>query len=152
MIVNGTPIRVTLADGKSENVQLSRLTVRQLYTWAKLVREHDMPNLVALCTGKPIEWIDTLSDESFGELAKACFDANFPRAMTLMKSDPVIAVDLGPLLGETVALAEKMGMLGGLSSGSLPAPAPSESAPATGSESSISPPSASSPSSENIAA
>jgi hypothetical protein len=152
MLVNGTPIRVTLADGKTENVQILRLTIRQLYTWSKLVRERDMPQLVALCTGKSAEWVDTLGDESFGELAKACFEANFPRAVTVMKSDPVIATLLAPILAETIAMAQTLGVSGAISNAWSPAPAPSASAAATGSESSTIPQNASSPLSESAAA
>lgn len=151
MLVNGTPVRVVLVDGTAENITLPKLTLRQLYVWAKHVSYRDMPALVAFCVGKPVEWIDTLSDESFGELAKACVEQNFQRAVTLSRSDPVIAAMLSAVLSEMVGAMEKLMTIGAVSNALSLKPAPSESVAVIGSESLTSPPIASPPSSPNVA-
>lgn len=119
-------IEVTLADGVTkENVELRRLTLRQLYGYIEKLGGKASPELVATCAGKPIEWIDTLSDESFAELAEVTFAANFQRAVTLAGRDPVAAGMLAPFL--LLAKAAR-GMAGGEKS---PSSASSESAAET---------------------
>lgn len=90
---------VTLSDGvTTEEVELRRLTLRQLYAYIEKLGGKASPELVAMCAGKPVEWVDTLSDESFAKLAKETFAANFQRAVTLAKEDPVAAGLLAPFL------------------------------------------------------
>jgi hypothetical protein len=137
-LLNSEPFEVVFADGHKEPVALRQLTIRQLYTFTEHLHGEQMPALVALCTGKPEEWLDKLELESFGALLKKCLDLNFPKAATIAKSDPVVATKLMPLLFRLQS-AERMIQLGGLSTNApSPAPAVSESAAATGSTSSTS--------------
>jgi len=150
-LVNATPFEVAYLDGKKETVQISRLSIRQLYTFAKHLAATEGPELAALCTGKPIEWIDTLTPASFAALHRACIDLNFPAASEVAKGDPRLAAKLMPFIQDSATtLILAMGAMAGLNSNaSSPAPAPSVSPAATGSESSTTPQDVSSPSSES---
>ncbi len=136
MIITTKPIAVTFLDGKSETINLPRLTLRQLYVWAKAAAQRDTPALVCLCTGKPPEWLDTLTDESYATLAQACISENFQRAMTVAKSEPVIAAQIVPLVAEMQASMLTAASLAKPSSDLSPTPAPAESAAETGTASS----------------
>lgn len=133
-LVNATPCEVAYLDGTRETISLARLTIRQVYTWAKLLHDKDTPALVSLCSGKPVEWLDTLADESFGVLGNKCIELVFPRALALSKTDPVMANLLGPVLAESVALLRTADETtrGLTSSAPLPAPVPSASAAVIG--------------------
>lgn len=151
-LVNASPVDVTYVDGKTERLTLARLSIRQLYQFTHLLAGDKVPDLVALCAAKPVEWIDTLSDESFAALSRKSIEINFPRAMTLAKDDPVIAARVAPLLARMQLALVQADSLGPTLSGLSPAPAASGSAPATGSESSTSPQAVSSSSSPSAAA
>jgi len=133
MISTVRKISVTLNDGvTTEEVELRRLTLRQVYTYIEKLGGKASPELVAMCVGKPVEWVDTLSDESFAELAKVSFSENFQRAVTLAKEDPVAAGLIAPFL----LLANAARGMGG--DEKLLNSASSESAGETPTESSIS--------------
>ena len=150
-IVNATPVDVVYVDGKTERLTLGRLSIRQLYQFTHLLSGDKVPDLVALCAAQPVEWIDTLSDESFAALARLAIELNFPRAMTLAKDDPVIAARVAPLLARMQLALVQADSFGPISNGSSPAPAASASAAETGSGSSTSPQAASSSSSPSAA-
>ena len=146
-LINAEPFVAEMLDGKTETISLGRLSIRQLYAFTQHLAGEKVPELVALCAAKPVEWIDTLADESFAALAKRCIALNFPRAVTLSKNDPVIAQRVLPFLQgmQTVAI---LGATAGLFlNNKSPEPAASASAAASGSDASISPPSDSAPSS-----
>lgn len=148
-LVNAAPHSVTYVDGRTETIPLARLSIRQLYAFAKHLGEAEGPELVMLCTGRAAEWVDTLAPASFGALHKACIDLNFPAATEVAKGDPRLAARLMPFIQDSATtLILAMGAMVGLNSNaSSPAPAPSVSPAATGSESSTTPPAVSSPSS-----
>lgn len=144
-LINAEPVEVESLDGTKVSVSLARLSIRQLYVFAEHVRGNKTPELVALCTGKPIEWVDSLTPESFAELAGRCVTANFPTAMTIAEKDPVMAIMIGPLVATGVLSVAAMlpaikpptpPTAGESGSSSSPAPAPSASAAASGSASS----------------
>lgn len=139
-----TPFTVTLLSGATEAITLSRLTIRQLYTFATLLQGERVPELIQLCTGRPPEWLDTLADASYAALAKACVEANFPRAAEVAKGDPLLAMKLMPYVQNMQTLAVLAGSVG-LNLNSLStAPAPTASATDTSSAASTLPPTASS--------
>ena len=147
-LLPSTPHDVTRLDGTVERIAINRLTVRQLYTFVELMDASKIPELVALCTGKPVAWLDTLADESYAALAKACIEANFSRAMVLAASDPTIAAKLLPL-------AHRFDLVGRMAAGllsKLSSPESAASPAGPGTPPSITPPSSSSPSSEPPAA
>lgn len=150
-LLNSTPFDVVYLDGKTETLQLGRLSIRNLYTWINLLVGDRLPELVALTVGRPVEWVDTLTDQSFGELSAKCVALNFQRAMDLGKTDPTIAVKLVPLLSQFAAVLRSPSA-GAMSSVPSAEPAPSASPAATGSESLTTPPPASSPSSPSTPA
>lgn len=139
LIVPATPHDVTHLDGRVERVTVHRLDIEQLYTFVELLEKRRTIDIVEMCTRKPRDWVKALGDEAYGEIAKACINANFARAMTLAASDPVIAQTMVPLanrLGMVARLAD--GLASSLSSaGSLSSPdGPGSSVSATPSSSS----------------
>ena len=140
-LVNSEPVAVTHLDGTTTTAHLARLSLRQLYTFAEHVRGSRTPELVALCTGQTVEWVDSLTDESFGDLTQRCVAANFQRAMTIGDRDPVMAGIIGPSTARgVIAVSEMIKAIqpsaGTSGSNSSAAPAPSASAAVTGSASS----------------
>lgn len=130
-IVNAKPVTVAYRDGKSEVLHLGELSIRNLYCWIEHLSTRNTPALVALCLGKPVEWIDTLSDESYGELSRLAFDVNFPRATALSSKDVTVAALMKPMLLEIASLASDSD--GKLSGDKSLAPAALASPAATGS-------------------
>jgi hypothetical protein len=125
MLKDTTTIPVTLADGAASTAAFRRLTIRELYTFTRLAAAEQTPELVALCCGKPVEWVDTHSDESYAALSARAVEENLPRAVTLAKSDPVTASILAPMLRR---LAEAEALTRGFATPG-PSSAPSSSAP-----------------------
>lgn len=143
MILGSKPIVVTRhSSGEKETVEVRRLTLRQLYTFIEYLGGKDSPALVSMCTGKPVAWIDELTDDSYFELVEACHNENFQRAADLARRDPIAAVKFAAFaqdsaaLGTLMDLAKKHGLPGLASSD---APAPSVSAEASSNAASISP-------------
>jgi hypothetical protein len=97
-LLNKTPITVIHLDGKSETVSLRELSIRQLGEFITFLANGKSPHLVALCVDRPIEWIDTLTLASYGELCKKALAVNFPRAAEVAVNDPVAGAELLPLL------------------------------------------------------
>lgn len=126
MLTTATKIEVTLVDGSVETVELKRLTIRQLYHFVEVLAAKSSADAVALCAGKPIEWIDTLSDASFKKLAKAVHDENFPRAMELSDGDNSMAIAIAPYISKMIKAG---GMVGSEKSPSSPLPASAEVTP-----------------------
>jgi hypothetical protein len=139
-LIGNVPIAIKFVNGTSGAVVLRRLSIRQLHEFATCIETSDTPEIVALCANQPIEWVDTLADESFAELSAACMKANFTRVMVLAKSDPTIAAKMLRLLSQVSELSkiasENSRKTSANSNEQLPAPALSESATVTGSESS----------------
>ena len=123
-----TPFTIAKLDGSSETLALGHLSIRALYTWTHHLAGDRIPELVAFAAGKPVEWVDTLTDEAFAALSAKVIQLNFPRAMTLAQTDPIIAVKLAPLVNQFANLLRSNGpMLSALS----PAEPPSASAEVT---------------------
>lgn len=125
LIRKSIPHAVTLDDGTVETVQVAtRLSITGLYSLIDHAAADRSPQIVALCTGKPLDWIDALPPKEFAVLAGKCMTLNFTDALALM-DDPVAGARLAPLLSR-LDTAMKLG--GAMSSGSSSAPAPSASA------------------------
>jgi len=118
MISPATTLEVTLIDGTTkELVELKRLSLRQLYQFVEVLSAKETIDAIVLATGKTVEWVETMSDESYGLLAEAVHSANFPRAMALIKKDPAMAIGLAPYIGR---MLKADGMVGGARSQPLP--------------------------------
>lgn len=125
---NITPVAVTFRSGSSTTIELKELSLRQLYKFIAHAAADETPQLVALCAGKSLEWVDTLTDESYGALAAAAFNLSFLRAVGLMKSDPTVSAKLTPLLLTLGRNAELIAISGLYGKSSSPAPVTTESA------------------------
>lgn len=144
ILVNAEPVEVELLNGSKETVTLARLSIRQIYVFAEHVKGNKTPELVALCAGKSIEWVDTLADASFAALTEQCVTANFHRAMAIAEKDPVMAGLIGPAVATGIlSVAEMLPAIkasltspapaGEATKSSSPAPSSSASAAAIGS-------------------
>jgi hypothetical protein len=134
-LLNAERFEAVMADGKKDIVFLRRLTIRQLHRFIEYVTTDQTPELVALCTEKPIEWVDELDLESYATLAEKCVLINFPRATTIADKDLGVAVKLYPYRAKVAALM-RQATAGQLTKPSSDAPAPSASAAVNGSGSS----------------
>jgi hypothetical protein len=153
-LINASPVEVEYLDGRRETVQLARLSIRQLYLFCTHLAAVAGPDLAALCTGRSLDWVDTLTPESFGALHKRCIELNFPKASAVAEGDPRLAAMVRPfeMARETQRLLGLVAMLGLGSNASSSTPPPSASAAATTSDASISPPSGSAASSPSASA
>lgn len=126
MISPATKVEVTLLDDSKETVEVKRLTIRQLYLFVDVLSAKSSADAIVLCTGKPIEWVDTLTDQSFGKLAKVVHDENFPRAMALTEEDNAMAIAIAPYVSK---MLKADGMVGSAKSPSSRLPASAEVTP-----------------------
>ncbi len=141
VLVNAEPVEVAHLDGSTSTVTMKRLSIRELYTFAEHARNKLTPAMVALCFSQAPDWVDTLTDESFGELTDKCVAVNFQRAMTLAERDPVMAMLIGPMVATGILSVAAMLQptpppAGAATNDSSPGPASSVSAAASGSASS----------------
>lgn len=104
-LVAAVPVEVMHLDGKAETVQVNPLSIRNLYAFAKHLAANEGPELAVLCTGRSLEWIDTLTPAAFGVLHRACIDLNFPAASEMAKGDPRLAAKLMPFVQDNQTLA-----------------------------------------------
>ncbi|HEY8837021.1 MAG TPA: hypothetical protein VIO16_04935 [Dehalococcoidia bacterium] len=143
-LVNAVPFKVTHRDGTVETVNYKELDIIELYSFVEFITGNKTPHLVALCTGKDLDWIRTLETKSYAQLSAKCIELNLESAIALAE-DPVIALKLHPLLTQMTEMAatltpeqlkeleKKFSTRGQLTSSSSSAPAASESAGGTGS-------------------
>lgn len=132
-LLNATPFEVTHLDGTKQTIELRQLSIRQLYKFAGFAAADASAELVALCAGQPLEWIDTLADDSYGALLQRAHELNFQRAVLLVARDPLIAAKFLPLLLRLQAAEKALQNLGPTSPAPSPAPASSASAAEIGS-------------------
>jgi hypothetical protein len=100
------------ADGKTppdEKLVVVTFTPRQIYHYIEKLGERDMPGAVALNLGKPVEWIDTLTMQSYTALVDAVRTLNFHLAVALMKVCPIATARLLPVLNDMIAARGKGG-------------------------------------------
>ncbi|MBK8477446.1 MAG: hypothetical protein IPL39_14430 [Opitutaceae bacterium] len=143
-LLPSSPHDVTRLDGTLARIFFTDTATPEIYTFVELMDASKIPELVAMCTGKPVGFIDSLQDESYGALAKACIEVNFNRAMVLAASDPTIAAKVLPL-------AHRMDLVGRMAAGllsKLSSPASAASPAGPGTPPSTTPPTSSPPSSE----
>ena len=141
-LLNYTPHKVEKLDGTHEEIALPRLSITKLYLFAQKLAATDGVGLVTLATGKSIEWVDTLTPESFAQLHKTIIEQNFPLATAIAKGDARLAAQLMPFIQEMMVLAVlAKGLVGTNLGDSLPVLASSESKAEAASESSTSAPS-----------
>jgi hypothetical protein len=127
------PFEVTYTSGEKGSVEVRRLSIRQLYQYIELLGGKSTPDLVALCVGQPVSFVDQLSDESFQALASECYAANFLRAVGLAKGDPIASMRLAPFVQGVLAANDAAMSMAGMHGNALsPGPAPSVPVAATG--------------------
>ena len=132
------PHTVEKLDGQHEILALPLLSITKLYLFAHKLAATDGVGLVTLATGKSVDWVDTLTPASFGELHKKIIELNFPKAAEIAKGDPRTAALLMPFIQEMQILAAIVGSAGVSLPDLSPAPASSASKAEVASESLIS--------------
>ena len=145
------PYAITRDDGTVEKFNIKPLTISGLYRFIDNLAREDGVALVATCTGKDTEWVDSLDLDQFTALCAKCHEINFRRATGLMKGDPVVSGKLMPVIHK-MGVGFKLAIEAAQFGTSSPMPAPSGSAPATGTGSATPIPSESSSGSSQPAA
>ncbi len=112
-LINGTPHTVTFRASKgggTHSVSIAELAINPLYRFCHLLVDNKTPELVALCIGQGVDWLNNLDVKSYADLSKKCIEINFQNAMTLTEGDPVIAMKLGPLVVQMMTMATTMNL------------------------------------------
>ncbi len=138
-LVNAKKFDAVLENGGTDIVFLKQLTIRQLYKFVEFVTTDQTPQLVALCAERDLEWVDTLTLESYGALAAECMKLNFLRATALAEKDTLVAMKLAPLNMKVLAALKQAMESGAITKSSLDELVRSASAGATGSAPSTAP-------------
>lgn len=131
------PVPVQYKNGRSETVFVEQLSLLNRYKFLHLLADMKTPELVVLCVGKPLSWLEELDDgcDCYDQLVETCYRLNFHSALKLAKKDPALGAKVVPLLAamqKTLELAsESLSSTPNGSSGGLFAPLPPESAAAT---------------------
>ena len=89
---------VIFKDGRKGFVSILDLPISSLFAWIEYFAAGDSPAMVGLCIGRTKEYVDTLSDDSFKELAKIALKSNFDRAMDFAATDLVAGAKVLPML------------------------------------------------------
>lgn len=75
-LLGGTEIPVTYLDGRAEKVRIRKVPLRDMPGLAAVFGQ-DMRDEAAYYAGRPADWIDTLSDESFAAVFEEGRRLNF---------------------------------------------------------------------------
>jgi len=119
-VLGESVLDVTMADGAASRVKLRALKIRELYQFAEYVAGGQGPELVALATGQPAEWVDALSPESFAKLLGEARALNFPKVTPILGAE----ITLGAKVWQAIRAME--------SAASAISPAPSASPDSAG--------------------
>jgi hypothetical protein len=131
-------MKIKYANGQVESLDFAPLSITERYTFTDHLVEGRTPQLVAHCARRNIEWVNSLDQDCFLELAKEFIRGNFPMAMKIAQADPIAALKVGPLLF-------KMGQVLSLLPSTSSAPTPSTASAAGDASPSAPPPAASAP-------
>jgi hypothetical protein len=96
--LNATPATVLYQDGREEEISVAQLPIIDLYKFIDGIALDDVPKVVALCCGRDLAWVNTLTPKSYGKLSKLTIEQNFPPAMEIIQSDPIAAAKCSKLL------------------------------------------------------
>jgi len=113
------PTEITYQNGQKEALTFAPLSITERYKFIDLLVAGETPHLVALCTRRKIEWVESLDPECFLELASGFLKANFPMAMRIAEKDPIAGLKVGPLM---MQIGRVLSLLPSPSSASTPAP------------------------------
>jgi hypothetical protein len=140
LIKKSAPYTVTKEDGTTESIQVAtRLAISGRYQLAEFIASDRSIEMILLCTGRSLDWLDDLPTAEVAKLSAECFKRNFKDAIALL-GDPVMAMRLVPFMSRLEQLlqaaedlppemlAQIRKLAGATSSASSSAPAPSGSA------------------------
>ena len=89
---------VNFKDGRAGFVSILDLPISSLFAWIEHFSTGNTPALVGLCIGRTPEYVDSLSDESFKELAQVSIKSHFDRAVDFAETDLFAGAKLWPML------------------------------------------------------
>ena len=104
-------------EGLEEALTFAPLTITERYKFIDHLVASETPQIVALCTRRKIEWVNSLDFACYLELAKQFIRENFSMAMQIATADPIAGLKVGPLL---VQMGRVLSLLPGPSSSPTP--------------------------------
>jgi len=102
-----TDLVVKFKDGRTGFVSILDLPISSLFAWIEYFATGNTPALVGLCIGRTQEYVDSLSDDSFKELAQVSIKSHFARAMDFAATDLVAGAKLIPMLTKLERASKK---------------------------------------------
>ncbi|HEY3857364.1 MAG TPA: hypothetical protein VGO67_23510 [Verrucomicrobiae bacterium] len=67
-------VSITLADGSTETVQVKELGLKDMKNYLSIIDDEE--KIIALCTGKPDNWVQALPLDSAVKIAEADLEVN----------------------------------------------------------------------------
>ena len=95
---------IIYANGQQESLALKELSITELYQFIDLTVAGKTPEIIALSASRNLDWVNSLSLDTFAELAALCFKANFPKAVRIADKDPIAGLKLAPFRLEQLKL------------------------------------------------
>ena len=145
----GDSLTIKYFNGTQEALRLRELSNSELEKFSKLLVSEDTPGIIALCLQRNLEWVDSLTRESYNEASQVLINQNFSATMEMALHNPIVGLRVGPLLNQMALFFELRRLRGSANtpssapesgSSSPSEPAPSASAARTGTESTATPP------------
>lgn len=134
-LLNAEPLVLKTNSGAEIKATLKQLTIRQVLQFCRELKAEDSVAMVVVSTGLTVEQVDNLTIESFGHVFGKVMAENFPKVVSMMQSNPLLAADVLPVFTRMQQVATEAMRASAVLS---PEPSTSASAEETGSESSTS--------------
>lgn len=125
-----TPPKITYENGQTEALTVTPLSNTERYKFIDLMVAGDTPGIIALCARRNAAWVNSLTVDSFADLARYFFQEVFPTVMRLAARDPIAGLKIAPFQMEYVRMliaAEKEGLMANETPASSSATSPSSS-------------------------
>lgn len=99
----GAPLLVTLQDGNQETVSVRVLKISEFPKYFELLAEDDA-KLASWAVDKPLDWVESLDDDSLFDLLEEIDRVNFTKAQRWMERQTKKAERLAPITNRLQAL------------------------------------------------
>ncbi len=99
----GSPLLVKSQDGSEETVSVRVLKIAEFQEYFSLLAEDDT-KLAAWAVGRPVEWVESLEDDSLFDLLEEVDRVNFTRAQRWIERQTRKAEKLAPITNRMAAL------------------------------------------------
>ena len=112
---------IIYANGQQESLATKELSITELYQFIELLVAGKTPEIIVLSFSRNLDWVNSLTIDTFAELASDCFKANFPKAVRIADKDPIAGLKMAPFRLEQLKL-----LISANSMGFTPTPKPDE--------------------------